>query len=98
MAQKTWNGLATGAFVAGTLGLTAAPGVGRAQSPAAQPERPEEIVVTSSLIPTPRRQIGTAVSVIDGPEIELRGYEDLADALRTQVGIGVSNSGGAGKT
>ena len=61
-------------------------------------ERPEEIVVTSSIIPTPRREIGTAVSVIDGPEMELRGYESLADTLRTQPGIGVTNSGGAGKS
>jgi vitamin B12 transporter len=66
----------------------------QAQAPS---ERPEEIVVTSSIIPTPRREIGTAVSVIDGPAIELRGYESLADALRTQPGIGVTNSGGAGK-
>jgi len=66
----------------------------QAQAPA---ERPEEIVVTSSLIPTPRRELGTAVSVIDGPAIELRGYESLADTLRTQPGVGVTNSGGAGK-
>jgi vitamin B12 transporter len=56
----------------------------------------EEVVVTSSIIETPRRQIGTAVSVIDGAEIELRGYYSLADVLRTHPGIGVSNSGGAG--
>ena len=60
--------------------------------------RPEEIVVTSSMIAQPRRQIGTAVSVIDFEEIELRGYTDLADVLRTQTGIGVSNSGGPGKS
>ena len=64
---------------------------------AAQPTPPEEIVVTSSIIAQPRRQIGTAVSVIDFDEIELRGYTDLADVLRTQAGIGVSNSGGPGK-
>lgn len=57
----------------------------------------EEIVVTSSIVPQPRRQIGTAVSVIDAEEIELRGYSDLADVLRTQTGIGVTNSGGLGK-
>jgi len=66
-----------------------------AEPPAAA--RPEVIVVTSSLIETPLRQIGTAVSVIEGSEIELRGYDSLADALRTQPGIAVSNSGGAGK-
>jgi vitamin B12 transporter len=64
---------------------------------AAQPPPPEEIVVTSSIVAQPRRQIGTAVSVVDAEEIELRGYEGLADVLRTQTGIAVSNSGGAGK-
>ena len=57
----------------------------------------DEIVVTSSMIPTPRRQIGTAVSVMDAAEIELRGYASLADLLRTLPSISVSNAGGAGK-
>jgi vitamin B12 transporter len=74
----------------------AAPDAGRAQAGAAV-EQPEEIVVTSSMIAQPRRQIGTAVSVIDSADIELRGYTDLADVLRTQTAIGVSNSGGPGK-
>ena len=64
---------------------------------AAQQAAPEEIVVTSSIVAQPRREIGTAVSVIDSEEIELRGYADMADVLRTQTGIGVRNSGGAGK-
>ena len=68
-----------------------------ASSGAAQQAPPEEIVVTSSIIAQPRRQIGTAMSVIDFEDIELRGYTDLADVLRTQAGIGVSNSGGPGK-
>ena len=69
-----------------------------AASVGAQPTPPEEIVVTSSIVAQPRREIGTAVSVIETDEIALRGYEDLADVLRTQTGIGVSNSGGAGKS
>jgi vitamin B12 transporter len=68
-----------------------------ASSAAGQPA-PEEIIVTSSIVEQPRRQIGTAVSAIDSPEIELRGYNDLTDVLRTQTGIGVSNSGGLGKS
>ena len=82
-------------FVAVVAAWAAAPQLGRAQAPTA--ERPEVIVVTSSMIPQPRRQIGTAVSVIDFDDIELRGYTDVADVLRTQTGIGVSNSGGPGK-
>jgi vitamin B12 transporter len=89
-AASSW--LASTAFVAL---LAAASPYARAQAPS---ERPEEIVVTSSIIPTPRREIGTAVSVLDGEAIELRGYESLADALRTQPGVGVTNSGGAGKS
>jgi vitamin B12 transporter len=69
-----------------------------ASSAAAQQTPPEEIIVTSSMIEQPRRQIGTAVSAIDFEEIELRGYSDLADVLRTQTGIGVSNTGGPGKS
>ena len=73
----------------------AVPQLGQAQTPTAQ--RPEEIIVTSSIIAQPRRQIGTAVSLIDFDEIELRGYSNLADLLRTQTGIAVTNSGGLGK-
>lgn len=75
--------------------LAGLPAVGHAQAGATPP--PEEIVVTSSRIAQPRRQLGTAVSVIDQAELELRGYFDVADALRTQTGVGVSNSGGPGK-
>ena len=58
---------------------------------------PEEMIVTGTLIPVPKREIGTAVSVIDSQAIELRGYDGLADLLRTQPGIGVTNTGGQGK-
>jgi vitamin B12 transporter len=69
-----------------------------AASPAAaQQARPEEIVVTSSIIPQPRRQVGTAMSVVGFDDMELRGYVGLADVLRTQPGIAVSNLGGPGK-
>jgi vitamin B12 transporter len=64
-----------------------------AQTPAA----PEEIVVTGSIVPTPKREIATAVTVLEGGEIELRGYDNLADVLRTQPGIAVTNTGGAGQ-
>ncbi|HEX5046807.1 MAG TPA: TonB-dependent receptor [Gammaproteobacteria bacterium] len=84
------------AVAAALCGLSTVPAVSHAQP--ASTERPEEIVVTSSLLPTPKRQIGTAVSVIDGPAIELRGYASLADVMRTQPGIGVTNAGGPGKS
>lgn len=85
------------AAVLAVLGTSVMPSVGEAQQQQAQP-RPEEIIVTSSILEQPRRQIGTAVSVIDFDEIELRGYNALEEVLRTQTGIGVSNSGGPGKS
>ncbi|WP_075184647.1 TonB-dependent receptor plug domain-containing protein [Teredinibacter haidensis] len=57
----------------------------------------EETVVTASKNETPIRQIGASVTVIDEQEIELRGYNAIADLLRTEAGVSVSNSGGAGK-
>ncbi|TGD74693.1 TonB-dependent receptor [Mangrovimicrobium sediminis] len=57
----------------------------------------EEMVVTSSRIPTPLRQVGTSVSVITAEEIQSLGFFSLQDVLRTQPGVAVSNNGGAGK-
>lgn len=57
----------------------------------------EEIIVTSSRVPMPLRQVGTSVSKIDGEEIDNRGFIALADILRTMPAIGVNNSGGFGK-
>lgn len=65
--------------------------------PGAEPA-PEEVVITSSRIETPLRQVGTAMSVVTREEIEMRGYGAIADVLRSQPGIGVSNSGGPGKS
>jgi len=56
----------------------------------------EEIIVTSSRIPMPLREIGTSVSVITEEEISRLGFNSLYDILRTQPGVAVSNTGGAG--
>jgi vitamin B12 transporter len=58
----------------------------------------EEIVVTSSRIEIPRRQVGAAISVIDEEEIKLRGFSSVVELLRTQPGIAVSSNGGLGTT
>ncbi len=58
----------------------------------------EEVVVTSSRVPMPLREVGTSVSVLLQDEIEQRGFLSLPDLLRTQPSVGVSNTGGAGKT
>jgi len=65
---------------------------------AAAQDNIEEVIVTSSRIETPLREVGTAISIISSEEIEIRGYSSIADVLRTQPGIGVSNTGGTGKT
>ena len=90
--SRSASGVALAACVA--LGVPAPSAWAQA---AAQAEPPEEMIVTSSLVPQPKREIGTAVSVLDFGELELRGYTEVADALRTQPGISVSNSGGIGK-
>ena len=56
----------------------------------------EEIVVTSSRVPMPLRQIGTSVSVVTDVDIQERGFFSLADVLRYEPGISVTNTGGVG--
>jgi vitamin B12 transporter len=57
----------------------------------------EKITIISSKIPIPLREIATSVSVIDQQQIAARGYVSLADIMRHEVSVGVSNSGGVGK-
>lgn len=57
-----------------------------------------EHVVVSSRIATPLRQLATSVSVVTQEEIELRGYANLAEVLRIQPSIHVTDSGGIGST
>ena len=58
--------------------------------------RLEEIIVVSSRVPMPLREIGTSVSAISASEIQFRGYSALYDVLRTQPGVAVTNTGGMG--
>lgn len=58
----------------------------------------EEIIVTSSRVPMPLRQVGTSVSVISAEEIRQRGFTSLFEVLRSQPSVAVSNTGGQGKT
>jgi len=57
----------------------------------------DEIVVTSSRVEQPLREVGTSISVFSENDLSAIGSTDLADVLRTAPGIGVSNSGGLGK-
>lgn len=68
------------------------------QTALSQGESPlEEIVVISSRVPIPLRQIGTSVSVMTQDEIEAHGNLSLSDVLRQMPAIATSNNGGAGK-
>ena len=68
-----------------------------ATSVSAQGEnRLEEIIVVSSRVPMPLREIGTSVSAISASEIQFRGFTSLFDVLRSQPGVAVTNTGGMG--
>jgi len=63
----------------------------------AQDSAAREVVITSSRIETPLRQIGTSVSVMTAEDIAARGSSSLLDILRAMPSVNVGNSGGAGQ-
>ena len=63
----------------------------------AQDDAIEEVVISSSRIPVPLRQIGMSVSIINQEVIEAHGNLALPDILRQMPAIGTSNSGGTGQ-
>ena len=65
-------------------------------SPVSAQQTLEEVVVTSSRVEMPLRLVGTSVSVITEETIQDYGFNALADVLRTQPSVAVSNSGGQG--
>ena len=65
--------------------------------PAHSQNKLDEIVVSSSRIEMPLRQIGTSMSVITDEDIEKLGFNSALDILRTVPGVAGSNSGGLGK-
>lgn len=69
------------------------------QSSLAQSNESElnEVIVTSSRIATPLRQIGTSVAVLNGDDLNARANDSLLDILRTLPAVAVSNNGGQGQ-
>ncbi len=55
----------------------------------------EEIIITSSRVEMPLRQVGTSVSVLTREDIAVRGFSSLYDVLRTQPAVSANNTGGA---
>jgi vitamin B12 transporter len=58
----------------------------------------EKLVVVSSRVAMPLREIATSVSLVTQQDIDARGYANLTDVLKTQPSISASNSGGIGST
>lgn len=58
----------------------------------------EEIVVTATRSETPLSQVGSSVTVLEGYQLEQRGFSSVADALRSAPGLDLSRSGGPGQT
>lgn len=56
----------------------------------------EKVVVVSSRVAMPLREIGTSVALITQEDIDARGYANLTDVLKTQPAISATNSGGIG--
>lgn len=57
----------------------------------------DTIVVTASRTPSPLANVTSAISIIDRAEIERRQVTYVADLLRTQPGLAITNNGGIGK-
>lgn len=58
----------------------------------------EQVLVTATRLETPVREVASAVTVIEGAEIERRGHDNVADVLRDVPGIEIARTGGAGQT
>jgi vitamin B12 transporter len=58
----------------------------------------EEIMVTATRSETPLSQVGSSVTVLEGHDLELRGFSSVSDALRSAPGLDLSRSGGPGQT
>jgi vitamin B12 transporter len=82
--------------IAISLALAASPAI--AQTPDTSNNNLERMVVVSSRVAMPIREVATSVSVLTREEIETRGYANLADVLRTEPSVTVTSAGSAGST
>jgi vitamin B12 transporter len=65
---------------------------------AEEPKHSEPVVVTATKIDTPAEQVGAAVTVLTGEEIDTRRYPTVDEALRSVPGVEIRRSGSFGKT
>jgi vitamin B12 transporter len=61
-----------------------------------QPDEIEKVVIVSSRVAMPLREIATSVTLLTKEDIDARGYASLTDVLKIQPAISASNSGGIG--
>lgn len=88
-----------GAIAGGALALALSPAHAAAQSPSSVQviDRPrEEIVVSATRSPRAGDEVGSSVTVIEAPELALRQYSFVADALRDAPGVALARNGGFG--
>ena len=86
-------------YLATAIALACAANIAVADTTAADQAKAddiERIVVVSSRVATPLRELATSVTVVTAQDIETRGYATLAEVLRVQPAISVTNSGGVG--
>jgi vitamin B12 transporter len=79
-------------LLASVAGFAALPAF--AQTP--PPVELDEITVSANLTPTPSREVGSAVTIITGAELEQRQIRYVSDALRSVPGVAVNRAGGPG--
>lgn len=58
----------------------------------------EEIVVTSSRLEMPLREVAASVSIVTKEDIEIRGFSSVANILRYEPAVSVATNGSAGST
>ena len=79
-----------------TLLGVAAPALLVAQSQPRDTVQLAEIVVTPTSLPTPRRDVAAAVTVLTGSQLAERGISTVGEALRDVVGASVVQEGSFG--
>lgn len=65
--------------------------------PATAQEAIPETIVTATRIATPQEHVPAAITVLTRQDIEERGYQTLAEALRAVPGMRLAQSGGIGQ-
>jgi vitamin B12 transporter len=65
---------------------------------AQETQHAEPVVITATRTETPAGQVGAAVTVVTGEEIDTRRYPTVDEALRSVPGVEIRRSGSFGKT